>query len=65
MLLGTVLSVLLVIFYARPYQLATGAVTGSWPFVVWTWELFLAIAFGGVIVCGGLFAQWAMRRFYA
>jgi Na+/proline symporter len=62
---GILLSVILVIVYVRPYQLATGVVSAAGPYVVWTGELFIAIAFGGIIACGGLFAQWAMRRHYA
>ena len=62
---GAVAAVILVVIYARPYQLATGAVSASGPYVVWTGELALALVFGGIFSAGGLFAYWAMRRFYA
>lgn len=62
---GAIAAMVLVVVYARPYQLATGAVSASGPYLVWTGELVLALAFGGIFSAGGLFAYWAMRRFYA
>ena len=62
---GFVIGTGLVLIYTRPYQLATGAITESGPFVAVTGELVLALLFGGILSGGGVFAYWALRKFYA
>lgn len=55
----------LIFFYVRPYQMATGQLTSSGPFVVWSGELLLALVFGALVSSGGFVAHWAIKRFYA
>ncbi len=62
---GLVSAGVLCVIYARPYQLATGAVTASSPYLVWTGELVLALLFGLTFSLGGIFALWALKRFHA
>ena len=62
---GLIATAVIVIFYTRPYQLATGLVAESGPYVRWSGELVIALVFGLAIVCGGLFSRWALRRFYS
>lgn len=61
---GVICAIGLVVFYARPYQLATGQASMDGPFVVWSGELALALTYGALFICGGLIAHWAIRRFY-
>ena len=62
---GLIATAVIVIFYTRPYQLATGLVAESGPSVRWSGELVIALVFGLAIVCGGLLSRWALRRFYS
>jgi sodium/pantothenate symporter len=62
---GIVCGVGLVLIYARPYQLATGAITESGPYLAVTGELVLALLFGIILSGGGVFTYWALRKFYA
>jgi sodium/pantothenate symporter len=62
---GIVLVGLLIVFYVRPYQLATGQVGESGPYVVMSGELVFALSFGVLISGGGLFTSWAIKRFNA
>jgi len=62
---GVIAGIGLVIFYARPYQLATGLISEDGPYVTWSGELLLALLFGILVAGGGLFAHWAIKRFYA
>lgn len=62
---GIVATVGLVVFYARPYQLATGQVSAGGPWLVWSSELGLSLTIGGLYTISGLIAFWAVRRFYA
>jgi Na+/proline symporter len=62
---GITATVGLVVLYARPYQLATGQLSVGGPWLVWSGELGLSLAIGGLYVFGGLIAYWAVRRFYA
>jgi sodium/pantothenate symporter len=64
-MLGVVYAIGMLVFYARPYQLAVGLVSADGPYLVWSGELGLALGFGGLFMCGGLFAHWAISRFYA
>ena len=63
--LGAVYAFGMIVFYARPYQLAVGLVSVDGPYLVWSGELGLALGFGGLFMCGGLFSHWAISRFYA
>ena len=62
---GFVLVGLLLVFYVRPYQLATGLVGDGGPYVVMSGELLFALSFGLMLSAGGLFTRWAIKRFYA
>jgi Ni/Fe-hydrogenase subunit HybB-like protein len=62
---GIVLVGLLIVFYVRPYQLATGLVGDSGPYVVMSGELIFALSFGVLLSAGGLFTSWAIKRFNA
>ena len=62
---GFVCGIGLIVFYARPYQAATGQLTEGGPYIVWSGELLLALVFGGLMLAGGLFSHWAIKRFYA
>jgi hypothetical protein len=61
---GAICALGLIVFYARPYQQATGQL-GDGVFVAWTGELLLALVFGGLVASGGVVAHWAIKRFYA
>ena len=64
MAVGLLSTVALVIFYVRPFQLATGLVSASGPYVVISGELIAALMAGLSIFFSGLASHWAMRRFY-
>lgn len=62
---GLVCFLVLVVFYVRPYQVATGQISSTDLMVVWSGELLLAFVFGALVSSGGLVANWAIKRFYA
>lgn len=62
---GVLCAVALTVFYARPYQLATGQLQDGGAWLTWSGELFLALLFGCLLSAGGLLAHWAIKRFYA
>ncbi len=65
MIWGIVAAGILVLIYARPYQLATGVISVDGALLGWSGELLVALLFGTHLVAGGAFAHWALKRFYA
>ena len=64
MLWGALTTASLIVFYVRPYQLATGLVSETGAYIVYSGESLLALSFGAILFAGGLFSHWAIRRFY-
>lgn len=60
---GATMSVVMLIFYVRPYQIGAGIIDRSESFVAWTGETFLALFFGGVIIVGGFIANRSVEYF--
>ncbi len=63
MLWGVIATVGLIIFYVRPYQLATGLISEGDSYVVWSGELIAALYFGLILSAGGLVAHISLKRF--
>jgi sodium/pantothenate symporter len=60
---GGLMSVVLTVFYVRPFQLALGQVNvNGGPFVVWSGELAAALFYGAALSFGGLAAHLALKR---
>lgn len=59
---GFVSILVLVLIYVRPYQLAVGLVSATGPYLVWSGEVFIAIAFGGCLVVAGALTRFALQR---
>ncbi|MGI9222067.1 MAG: sodium:solute symporter family protein [Woeseiaceae bacterium] len=59
---GVVATVILLIVYTRPYQLAAGLIPADGPFVTWSGELVVAVAFGATITLAGAGARFIMLR---
>jgi Na+/proline symporter len=59
---GAVLSLILVVVYVRPHQLAKGQLTDSSFYVVWSDELLIALLFGAFISVAGLLARRIILR---
>lgn len=53
----------LIVLYVRPYQLATGLVSDSGPYVVWSGELVAAVYYGLILTLGGFLTHLALKRF--
>jgi len=63
MIWGVLASSLLVVVYTRPYQLAVGLVSdGSGPYVVWSGELAIALAFGASMTIAGALTRIVLSR---
>lgn len=62
---GVVCALGLVIFYVRPYQVATNLVGDGGAYVVWSGELLAAIYFGLILSLGGLITRLSLKRFLA
>lgn len=60
---GVLMSVLMLIFYVRPYQIGAGIIERSEPFVAWSGETFLALLFGAIMFTGGYVANRSVRYF--
>lgn len=54
MVWGAVSTVGLIILYVRPYELATGLISDSGPYVVWSGELIASLYYGLMLSFGGL-----------
>ncbi|MGI9270306.1 MAG: sodium:solute symporter family protein [Woeseiaceae bacterium] len=54
---GALLSIGLIIVYARPHQLAKGLLSETSTFVVWSGELLIAVLFGAAISIAGVAAR--------
>jgi len=59
---GMFATIALVVFYTRPYQLASGLLATDGPYVVWSGELVIAIVFGAVIAAAGVLSHIVIRR---
>ena len=59
---GAVATIVLIVVYARPYQLAAGLISTEGPYVTWSGELVVALAFGATIVLAGAAARFIMLR---
>lgn len=59
---GAVLSLILIVVYVRPHQLAKGQITESSSYVVWSDELLIALLFGAFISVAGLLARRIILR---
>ncbi len=62
MVWGLIATMILIVVYTRPYQLAVGLVSAEGPYVVWSGELFIAVFFGASIVAAGALARFVIRR---
>ncbi|MEL7185445.1 MAG: sodium:solute symporter family protein [Pseudomonadota bacterium] len=62
---GVLMTVLMLVFYVRPYQVGAGIIERSYPFVAWSGETLLALMFGGIILTGGWIANRSVRYFLA
>jgi len=62
MIWGVIATILVVLVYTRPYQLAAGLIAEDGPFVTWSGELLVAFVFGGAIVVAGAAARFIMLR---
>lgn len=61
---GVVASLLLIVFYVRPYQIASGLVSAD-SFIAWSSELGLVFFFGLVLTGSGIVTLWVTRRLLA
>lgn len=59
---GIASTLILLVVYVRPYQLATGLLSPDGPFVAFSGELLFAIAFGGYIFVAGALARFFILR---
>jgi sodium/pantothenate symporter len=62
---GALSTVLMMIFYVRPFQIGAGLIDASHPFITWSGETLLAISFGSIIGTGGWIAYRFAKRIYA
>jgi sodium/pantothenate symporter len=62
MIWGLVSTLVLMLIYVRPFQLATGLVAAPGPYMVWSGEVFVAIAFGGSLVAAGALTRVVLHR---
>lgn len=59
---GIAATLILIVVYVRPYQLAAGLLLPDGPYVTVSGELFLALAFGGYIFVAGALARYFILR---
>jgi sodium/pantothenate symporter len=63
MIWGVVAAIVLIIVYTHPYQLAVGLISGDGgPYVVWSGELFIALAFGASMILAGALTRYVLLR---
>ncbi|MDH4125337.1 MAG: sodium:solute symporter family protein [Gammaproteobacteria bacterium] len=62
MVWGLVSGLVLLLIYVRPYQLATGLVSTTGPYVVWSGEVLIAIVYGSALVVAGALARFVLQQ---
>jgi sodium/pantothenate symporter len=62
MIWGLVSTLVLMLIYVRPYQLATGLVSAPGPYMVWSGEVFIAIVYGGSLIAAGALTRVVLQR---
>ena len=62
MIWGAISSIILIVVYTRPYQLAAGLIAADGPYVTWSGELIVALIFGATISAAGFGARYILTR---
>ena len=62
MVWGAISSIILIVVYTRPYQLAAGIIAEDGPYVTWSGELLVALIFGATISASGFGARFILTR---
>lgn len=60
-IIGAATTILMVVFYALPYRDSIGRTTSSAPL---SGEMILAISYGLVLISGGMFVWWQVKKYF-
>ena len=60
-IIGAATTILMVVFYALPYRDSIGRTNSSAPL---SGEMILAISYGLVLISGGMFVWWQVKKYF-